>query len=184
MRFCDYTPLGLRTESKNDQLSDQEILFYRLGHALLGFDSEITEIREPSEPPDLAEEYGDMFWYLNLACDSVGSSLDEIDYEVHVDADLMDPIDGIIYEKGIIADQLKRAIYYGKPERFDTGKVKQSLAKIKINLIAACEDLGENHEDILDANIRKLSERYPELKFDMERAFERNLQREKAALQG
>lgn len=181
MRLCDYTPLALRTEKPNDVLRDNELMLYRLGHALLGITSEIAEVRDTTETPDLVEEYGDMFWYLNLGCAALNTSIDEIEL-IGYEGDALDPIDAIVIQQGIIADKLKRAIYYGKEFEYDD--VLKALAKIKINLIIACEDIEENYEDVLDANIRKLSQRYPDLKFDAERAINRDLEKEKKALQG
>lgn len=179
MRLLEYTPLALRTEKKNELLTGKELMFFRLGHALLGITSEISEVKDTSESPDLFEEYGDLWWYLNLGCDSVECTLDDIDGDLIITADL-DPIDQIVIQQGIIADKLKRAVYYGK--EFEIDEVKDALAVIKINLIAACDEINEEVEEVLDGNIRKLSARYPDLKFDSERALNRNLDKEKSAL--
>lgn len=165
MRVCDYSKLAQRTSPKGP-------LNYRLVHASLGMSSELAELLEGN----YLEEIGDTFWYLNEACDALGVELDEI--EVIYEADL-DPLYRLPFLMGLFANEVKRLVYY---EKGNTEEMVELLAKIKVELfeLASSEEL--DIEDILEKNIMKLEKRYPELRFERERAINRNLQAERKVL--
>lgn len=182
MRYIEYHPLALRTESKSAHSNPREILNHRLNHAVLGFQSEFAELKEKKETPDWLEEFGDCFWYLNLACSAVGTEIDELVLD-GLEPD-MDSFDNFAIQVGLIADQVKRAIYYTTEDRIvevDQEAVKKWLAQIRVELEQLCIDYDIDVEEVLEANIEKLSARYPD-KFTSDYAIDRNIDREKKAL--
>lgn len=179
MRICEYSKLALRTESEGHTITE------RLVHASLGLASEFAELMEPEA--DWLEEIGDMFWYLNLASDVCGTSLDELQHEEY-DADA-DPIMNVGTCAGMVCDVAKRVMFY--KEAFDEvnkkGRVPKNictitLTQIKRDLFQLCEDNDFEVEDVLEANIKKLEVRYPKLRFCSDDAKNRNLVKEKEAL--
>jgi len=88
---------------------------------------------------------------------------------------------GITTESGELADTLKKHIFYGKP--LDTVNAIEEVGDLLWYAALACEALGTTLEDAMERNIVKLKARYPE-KFEAQRAIERDLTAERAALEG
>lgn len=88
---------------------------------------------------------------------------------------------GITTESGELADTLKKHIFYGKP--LDTVNAIEEVGDLLWYAALACEALGTTLEDAMERNIAKLKARYPE-KFEAQRAIERDLTAERAALEG
>lgn len=91
MNTKEYQQLAEVTESKDfDLIRDRmkTVRAIRLFHAQLGLSSEAGEIADqlkkhffygkPLDTVNLAEEIGDLFWYMALAANEVGISFDEI----------------------------------------------------------------------------------------------------------
>jgi NTP pyrophosphatase (non-canonical NTP hydrolase) len=181
MRICEYSKLALRTESQGHSQVE------RITHAALGLCSEFSEMMEHGA--DYLEELGDLFWYLNLAADACETSLDELD-NLALQADL-EPLINIGVCSGLIADQAKRALFYKEDfnERNKKGRIPRhvviiNLTQIKTDLLQICDDNDFDVEDVLEANIKKLEARYPKLRFCETNALDRNLTKEKEALDG
>jgi NTP pyrophosphatase (non-canonical NTP hydrolase) len=88
---------------------------------------------------------------------------------------------GIGSEGGEIADQLKRWLFYGK--ELDTANLAEEIGDLFWYCALACNELGIDFESIMERNIAKLKARYGD-KFSAQAALERNLIRERAALEG
>jgi NTP pyrophosphatase (non-canonical NTP hydrolase) len=86
----NYKELALKTDHKNYQVVVDRIdkSKARLLHATLGLTTEASEFADPikaniiyGKPLDIAnlkEELGDMFWFLNIACDELGFTFEEL----------------------------------------------------------------------------------------------------------
>jgi NTP pyrophosphatase (non-canonical NTP hydrolase) len=179
--MCEYSKLALRTESSGHSQVE------RIVHAALGLSSEFAETMEPN--PDMMEEIGDLFWYLNLAADACNTSLDELDHFSH-EAD-MEPVINVGVCAGVIADQAKRAFFYkedfnevNKKGRVPRHIVILQLTQIKTDLIEICNQNDFDVEDVLEANINKLEVRYPKLRFCEKDAVTRDTKKEKEAIDG
>jgi NTP pyrophosphatase (non-canonical NTP hydrolase) len=214
MRLNEYTPLALRTESKPaiyvfikeegifKALSDKDAkdnyeaeyekqyVIPRLNHAQLGILSEYAELKDDSgsDAINYLEEFGDLAWYLNLACDALDISLDELQEITPIPE--FEEIDLIGILGGHLADKVKRLLFYGttldKVQK--TGltlreDITSLLAGLKYCLLTGCSEYGLDIEEVLERNIDKLSARYPD-KFSSERALDRDLNKEKLALDG
>lgn len=165
----------------------------RINHCALGIGSEFAELRDdmanPSEPINYLEEFGDFIWYLNLGADAIETSLDDlVDVYQGGDLDDFDVIDYIGIIGGHIQDKAKRLIFYGTD--IDFSKQGKETIREELTLLLAkglrlfvigCEEYNLDPEDVMERNIEKLRARYPE-KFSQELAENRNLDREKAAL--
>ncbi len=176
MDVKEYTQLALRTENIPSNLIGDARTHYRLTHATLGLASEFKETTDSNA--NLLEEIGDYFWYLNLLTDALGVSLDdvEIDY-LSAGSDLFINLGESV---GDIANLVKRHIFYGK--EIEQEDILASVAQLFKDLAELLNDDGHTLEQCLDANIRKLEKRYPNLRFEQEQALNRNLEAEKEAL--
>lgn len=88
---------------------------------------------------------------------------------------------GIATEAGELQDALKKHLFYGR--EFDHTNAVEEVGDLLWYAALACESLGTTLEDAMERNIAKLKARYPE-KFEAQRAIERDLTAERAALEG
>lgn len=95
--------------------------------------------------------------------------------------DLIHGILGASSEVGELADQMKRFMFYGKP--LDLVNLKEECGDVMWYLALIAKAGGFTLQDCAEANIRKLSVRYP-AQFTNELAAERDLVAEQAALEG
>lgn len=179
MRIIEYSKLALRTESQGHSTVQ------RLNHAALGLVSEFAELVEVGS--DYLEELGDLFWYLNLAADALGTTLDNLD-ESSFEPDA-DSIMNIGACAGNFSNWVKRAIFYNenieevnKKGIHPKGEMITHLCQLKRELFAVAEEFDYEIEDILESNIKKLEVRYHKLRFCDQDAVNRNIEKEKEAL--
>jgi NTP pyrophosphatase (non-canonical NTP hydrolase) len=79
MDAMSYINAALRTEAPSDQ---------RLLHAAMGMCTETGELMDalkkhmfygkPLDGVNLSEELGDLFWYIAIACDALGTTFEEV----------------------------------------------------------------------------------------------------------
>ena len=148
----------------------------RLLHGAIGLCGEVGEIyQNDSDRKNMLEEIGDCLWYISLMLDGAGYQLDDIFYNVPVG----DTMQELVINSAIIADQVKRLIYYG-------ADFKDCFEKSMEKMIQCLNRLAlENHstlEECMTANINKLQIRYPNA-FSEERAIHRNTDRESKAFE-
>lgn len=173
MDIKEYSKLALRTESKNETI-DRKI------HAALGMSSELAELL--ASDANIKEEIGDMFWYLNVACDSFDLTLEYVFktaktyYLSSLRPDLT-----LIRGISILSDIVKRDKFYGKEET-DKFKILATLVEITKGLIGFLNLNPITLEQVFEANIKKLETRYPDLRFNSNHAINRNLDKENEAL--
>lgn len=174
MDIKEYSKLALRTESKNETI-DRKI------HAALGMSSELAELL--ASDANIKEEIGDMFWYLNVACDSFGFTLEYV-FKTAKTFYLSSLRPDLTLIKGIsiLSDIVKRDKFYGKEET-DKFKILTPLVEITKGLIGFINLNPElTLEQVFEANIKKLETRYPDLRFNSNHAINRNLDKENEAL--
>lgn len=171
MNLTQYQPLALRTEKP---LPTQR---GRLEHAILGLITETgeftTEVKriaiygkglddvDPTgvtRAQHMAEEIGDVMWYLAIAADAVGYQLEDIFY-----LDLVDPL---ISER-LTETSFRFARHVGKlsellSEHLPQPKIVGHIGHILHLCFDSARDLGTTLKDICAENIAKLQLRYPE----------------------
>ena len=89
---------------------------------------------------------------------------------------------GIGGESGEVVDIIKKHFAYGK--ELDVNKLKEELSDLMWYVSLALGVVGSSFGEIFEMNIKKLSARYPDLKFDADRAINRDDDAEQAAILG
>jgi len=88
---------------------------------------------------------------------------------------------GICTEAGELTDVLKKALFYNRTlDYIDLWKLEEEIGDIFWYLGLMCDELGVTFEEVMDKNIKKLKERYPN-QFTEEDEQNRDYQREKEA---
>ena len=88
---------------------------------------------------------------------------------------------GMTTEAGEFIDMMKKHIFYGK--ELDLVNLQEEIGDLLWYIAVACDTLDTTIEAEMERNIKKLEARYPE-KFTKEHAENRNLDKERAILEG
>jgi NTP pyrophosphatase (non-canonical NTP hydrolase) len=88
---------------------------------------------------------------------------------------------GISSESGEVADAAKRFVFYGKP--LDRINMIEEAGDLLWYINVLLNAVGSNFDETMDRNIAKLKARYGE-KFTEEKALNRDLNKERAVLEG
>lgn len=94
--------------------------------------------------------------------------------------DLQHAAMGIGGEAGEVVDIVKKIVFYKKP--IDRQHLLEECGDLIWYANLMIHALESNWEEVLEANIRKLEARYPNLRFDAEHALNRNKDAEQEAL--
>lgn len=86
---------------------------------------------------------------------------------------------GIVKEGGELLAEYERWVYYGRP--LDLQRVKDELGDVLWYAALVCNACGVSLEAVMEGNVRKLMQRYPE-KYDDQRERERDRTAEAAAV--
>lgn len=89
---------------------------------------------------------------------------------------------GVAGEAGEVADIIKKCAFYGKA--LDTEKLILELGDVLWYINLMISTLGITWSDVLEANIKKLEARYPDLRFDANRAINKDEAAELGAVRG
>lgn len=194
MNWQDYVKLAKRTETvpeiiystipgpnDNFDMSEERELrnnemrrATRLMHAVAGLVTETQELVESESGRNTTEELGDCFWYLAIAFDELEMLLPL--YGTQFTGKYY--VDGMQHHAAELVDSvIKRHIFYGKP--LDIGKVKlllESYTTCLMSYALACNQYSLS--EILEANVKKLEKRYPDLRFNGEHAVNRDVENE------
>lgn len=196
MNFREYIEEAKKTESVDfgmigKRLKDVELL--RMLHAGLGMVTEATELftaREKRDIINVKEEFGDFFWYLAIAYDSmekIAKHEDIVLFDVdYVDIEKIRAIGSYIYELELCLlkhvsdyiDIIKRSIYYDKyclEYEHLVGIIEMIYVSV-ICLMKVYLGVG-NPEKILRDNIIKLNKRHGE-KFSKDGVLNRDVDNE------
>jgi len=87
---------------------------------------------------------------------------------------------GLAGEAGEVLDEVKKHFAYGR--QLNRDKVIEELGDCMFYANGLCQFLDLSLGDVLDINIKKLEARYPDLRFDAERANNRDVVAEAAAM--
>ncbi len=171
--FSEYTGLALRTESTKLPLTEEVVtrgLSNRLFHSILGISTEINEVYDAIEDKayydydrvNILEEFGDMAWYLAIACDERKLTIEYRDVFLsdNINKSSFFEISNIRKKNSIILDHCKKVMFYGK--QLDENLVNEALVEISKLVFISILSLDGNITNVLQANINKLKARYPE----------------------
>lgn len=218
MRLQDYQNLALQTECSNMNVFERllekpstTIQSLRLIHSALGIETELQEIAQSTDQTNLAEEFGDLFWFIALGFTALKADMyvviDEKSYMTHPSkpstAMLLEEynpsLPNIMKLGGEFANQVKALIFYNRQKvkvgpdsagnfaNVDILEYLQGvLRRLAVNVAAF---IGYNKflesrftlEDVLTKNIDKLRARYPE-RYSDEKANTRDLDAERAVI--
>ena len=87
---------------------------------------------------------------------------------------------GIAGEAGEVIDIVKKVYAYGKP--LLTNDLVEEAGDLVWYLNLLFKSLDTTWEEVFDLNIKKLEARYPDLRFDADKAINRDVEAEKVAM--
>lgn len=181
MIFTDYQPLALRTEKPLPTPLE------RLAHATLGLITEIGEITtevkriviygkqladvdtktQLTRAQHIAEEIGDVLWYLAIAADTLGLDLAAHDVamnipegEFSVNTMLQYVVMGLAKGAGEFGTQIGANLF--DRDLYDAEKLESAAVHTYYGLKAVALIIDTPLERIMAANIAKLRERFPD----------------------
>lgn len=181
MNLQQYVPLALRTEKPFPTAID------RLVHAAIGIDTETGEINTVIKRVAIygksldaigdkeknltfrqcaGEEIGDVAWYIAIAIDAIKADANEIaPFPGLVASPLLGDLAlELSTVSGRFADVILYAKKQGRVELLPNERIyiMNTLANLLRVLYGACAALGLELGDLLDHNIAKLRERFPD----------------------
>lgn len=175
----NYIEMAMRTAVKLGRQGD-------FVHAALGLVSEVQELMDAwDDDLSVHEELGDILWFVALACDVIACDPFRLRQEPH-DAWLSESAaaEEIQAYANLIASRAKRWHAYGRePDELEQGVEAGHLIRLIDLVEVIAKRRGMTLAEVQEANIRKLRARFPD-KFDQERALDRDLAAERAALEG
>jgi NTP pyrophosphatase (non-canonical NTP hydrolase) len=88
---------------------------------------------------------------------------------------------GIATESAELLDIVKKTIFYGKT--VDNVHIQEELGDLAYYLFLTLDAMGADWNEVMERNVKKLQTRYPD-KFTNDCAINRNIKKERQALQG
>lgn len=180
MKPSEYIPLALRTV--NDLGHEGNI-----DHACMLLLSEAGEVVDvvkknfaygrPLDTTHLMEELGDYMWGLNLLLKETGRQ--DLWGVVEKTAETLGH-PGMVHGS-LVKWSLRLGAYTGTLVQPNWG-LNKAVADVSLAIAAIMVFAGLTLDQVLDANIAKLEARYPDLRFDPDRAINRDLKAEKGVL--
>ena len=138
----------------------------RLLHATMGICTELVELADGYGTVNFVEEVGDVLWYLAIADDVI---------DWRKCNRVCEPKSNL-YWIGELNDAMKRHLFYGTELNVD--KIVTACIAIYHGLVVALSDRQLLIEAAMEANIEKLSKRYPNKYFDKTDAVTRDVENE------
>jgi NTP pyrophosphatase (non-canonical NTP hydrolase) len=182
MNLQQYSELALRTcKMKGRQ--------FELEHAAYGMMTEAGELTDCFKKEaiygdidivNVKEEVGDGMWYANLALENLG-----LDWTLRPPIPLWDDNhEPTSFELSTVACVTAAAFGVCVTQPEDTRGATKNLAFYIALLRIVADRYGFTLEEAAEVNIAKLAKRYPEGTFSVERALNRDLDGERAVLEG
>lgn len=121
---------------------------------------------------DITKEAGDIFWYINAVCVTCGFPFTEvIDYYAaeyaHKALSKQNPIEGVFHQGyrylARLAEGIKKDVYHKDEQYRRCGDFYQYAAYL---MAVIATYVPTTFEEIWEANIAKLEQRHPTLRFD------------------
>jgi len=177
-------------ELKCDPVVEPNAQLGDLTHAVLGLTSELGELLLNTDRQNLAEELGDLLWYAQLGLSSLVAtdSMLPIDSPVTLQTTLAGEIGsggikGLIVAVSAVADLNKRLLFCGTAHTREThDKLHRYLCDIVKCIASIGHPEGITLVDIRNANVAKLTRRYPDGKFVQSHSEGRDVRAESKAM--
>jgi NTP pyrophosphatase (non-canonical NTP hydrolase) len=140
-----------------------------LAHGALGLLTEVSELAEalvssnaPKGTEYIKKELGDIIWFANYIYHSyVPSNLNLV---MPIPMEIAQPFGqevlALQIRAGNIGSMIKAHLYYNKP--FDLVSLVENLNEIVVSVNMVCKGFGFTFQEVLQTNIDKLRQRYPE----------------------
>ncbi len=184
---------GAASGCVGDLMEDRKLLDFL--HGTLGIASEVGELIEALRKAryavdldsvsyigedirlEVLGELGDIMWFTGLTSRALGISVeigDGVDsraYDGMVYGGVEPTEDMIIYSADLLS-RAKAKIFYDRDIRVAVSVVM--LRRIVAGMRIVAGDFGWTLEDVIEANVRKLEKRYPNMEFSKYRANERD----------
>ena len=138
----------------------------RLLHAAMGLVTEIGELYETTCELHLAEELGDICWYLALGLDALGVNWDDV--EIIPEDDFFKAVRGETSDQTLVIlssellDMLKKFIFYGREIQLEKAASHLVMMKNALHWALIYSNPDLTLEMITEANMKKLKARYPD----------------------
>lgn len=158
-------------------------------HGIIGMVTEAGElteaiIKEEFDRPNLIEELGDFRFYFELTALSCGVNIDKVASPEGFECEpgmLADGIEQLTIRSAHLLDLAKKRLFYGK--HIMIADLEASLVAIYADYQRLCSLLGVSDKQVQEVNIKKLAQRYPGLKFDADKAINRDIDAERKVLE-
>jgi NTP pyrophosphatase (non-canonical NTP hydrolase) len=190
----EYLKLSERTMGTNFYLNNQSLI--NLLHSAIGTQTEVGELfeafsevepefaKDDIDAVNIVEEVSDVTWYLAIAHRELDINYEDLKLTiVPFDAEEFHTVlENLNIASSNFLDIIKKKAFYDKPINLDD--VKKHLGIIYSDLHWLLLNFGEKTlAETRAVNINKLQARFPE-KFTTENANNRNLEKERAILEG
>lgn len=129
---------------------------WHMASCIMGEVAELITGIDSCDGDNILEELGDIEFYLEGYRQGAGISRSDLTGEPTVD----NKPRLLVQVSGDLFDVIKKHVIYGQP--FDRTRAIHYLTDIDYLLCQVRDGYGWSHQDVLDANYRKLSKRYPE----------------------
>ena len=167
MDISTYIKESAKTEAKKMYM---ENVSRDLLYGVIGICTEATELLAADTSVNVKEELGDIMWYIAVAMraekiDPIKLQNDAAHANIHsgwLNRYSDWPLGAIVILAGELLDYLKKVLFYNVPMNQIRLKLYTSLTLIYAGIMAMSIENKWDIEDILDSNIAKSKELYPE----------------------
>lgn len=156
-------------------------------HAVLGIVTELHEYMSATDATNQLEEAGDLVFYFEAARQVLDehSPLNPETFE-QAEFDATSALRDDLSLSDLATpwmDTAKRWVGYGKAPSMPTTQILAGLSAMISYVVLRCPDNGHTEAQVINANIEKLLERYNGMRFNADRAVNRDVSAEREVLE-
>lgn len=130
----------------------------RLLTAALGLVGEVIELYALKGTDDRVKEAGDVAWYIAEACSTLGLEMGNLPFSEEDTGTHPVPLIDLLFSAGAFSEIVKKVVSHDHP--FDDTMMNNALGKVLTAWRRYCDEKGLMYNDVLNANIIKLKNRY------------------------
>lgn len=182
MKFSEYQELAMRTASPISRATNDNLLM----QAAMGLCGEIGEfidttvvlegdefhVSSPEHYEHMIKELGDIMWYAITGLKALGRTGAKLDLSMPSPTSAPDPYWDLISAHSLyramtvsaakLIDAVKKEAFHGEGNEVNKFEARMAINAIVIRVKAVSYKLGSSIEEVMEKNIQKLRERYPE----------------------